>query len=404
MSDLINSTGNATLLTDVYTFRYWLSGIAGIIICIIGLLGNTLNAVIQFKMLRSTLRKSHAAASTTSFLLVMAICDILVLLFYLIYDLICLARPTRRPLLVVQDTKGLEGTFTYFIYFVWYFPANVFITCSNWCIVAVMAFRFVAVYFPLRAKTWCSLNRAKNLLILIFIAAIFITIPDMFMIKLVTSDESVFEFTDTNLSNNDTFARIYFSLLEAFNSFLPFIICTLLSIMLIRTLKRANSKLVKKKSIRCRQSEVNKQRKISIMLLCVTSWFIFCTCPSFVCRILTLLRNTHDIGFYERFRGIADLILLLNHTANFVLYAITNEAYRRCLFDLVLCRNRRDLERQLTVTLLNSSIRSTRASYGHHHSPGNDIGTTTKQHLLVAGGSNQYDDGSERDLNADLSF
>ena len=349
---------NATADFDVYNFRYWLSGITGSIVCAIGLLGNALNVLIQLKMFRT---KSRSNAPITLFLLVMAICDVLVLLIYILYDLVCLARPSGRPLIYVTDVKDLQGTFTYFLYHVWYFPANIFVTCSNWSIVAVMCFRFVAVYFPLRAKTWCSLGRAKNSVILIILASIVVVIPDCLTIRLDSTNTSSFVFEYTALSNNTAFLQIYFTFFEGFNSFLPFVVCTFLSIMLIRTLNRTDSALIRVQSrgARTKQSETSRQKRISIMLLGITSWFIFCTCPSFVCRIVTLLKEEYDnSAFYQIFRGVADFFLLLNHAANFVLYAATSDIYRRCLMDLLLCRDRRELERQSTVSMLQASTKS----------------------------------------------
>lgn len=361
MSMLFNGTSippepNSTLSIDIYSFRYWLSGIAGCTVCAIGLLGNAFNIVIQLRMFNKGAYKS--SAPITLFLLVMAVCDVLVLLIYITYGLICVARPSRRPLIMPADVEGKEGTFTYFWYHVWYFPANIFMTLSNWCIVAVMCFRFVVVYFPLKAKTMCSLLRARNTVILIFICSIIVTIPDFFTIRIQKSDSKGFEFVDTDLSHNELFTRAYFAILEAFNSFLPFIICAFLSVMLVRTLNRHDVALNQSRnSLKSKQAEVIK-RQIGIMLLGVTSWFIFCTFPSFLCRVLTLLRrddDSHDSRFYPTFRGVADFFLLLNHTANFLLYTATSDIYRTFFMDLLLCRDRKELTRQSTISLMNNA-------------------------------------------------
>lgn len=342
-SNLHNSTSDPLTDTHLYSFYFFLNGIVGIIICAIGLIGNTLNLLILTNMCR------RSATSTTLFLIVMGVADILVLLTYMMYDIVCNAHPAR-PLLRLSDLVGIEGTFAYFLYYIWYFPANIFVTTSNWCIVSVMFFRFTVVYFPLKAKTWCSMFRAKLFIGVIILFSIALMVPEFLTVKIEKSADSGFIFVDTDLFSHKLFNEAYYGIVEALNSLVPFVICGLLSVLLIRTLNRTDATLAMTTNVRRR----TEQKRISAMLLGITLWFIFCTCPSLVCRMSKPQTRSTD---WVKFRGIADMFLLLNHTANFVLYAATSKSYRQHFIDIILCRNRRALERELTIAR-NVSMRS----------------------------------------------
>ena len=110
-------TTNQTAEMDLYEFYYNLNGVAGTIICSVGLLGNLLNIVTLAAMF------SRRQPSTTVILLVMAVSDTLVLLIYVTYDLSCIAVPSH-PLLSVEDVRGLEGKLSYLVFYTWYFPAR----------------------------------------------------------------------------------------------------------------------------------------------------------------------------------------------------------------------------------------------------------------------------------------
>lgn len=360
ISFLITSVNNTNTTTttrsqtdsdmNLQHFYFVMSGVIGTFVCIIGLLGNSLNILILVTMAK------RQSSSTTTFLLAMAVSDLLVLVIYLTYDLSCIAVP-QKPLLSVADAQGLEGTFTYLVFYTWYFPANIFMTASNWCIVAVMAFRFIAVYFPLKASRLCSVGRAKFTVAVIAVTSIALVFPEFFTIQVEANETMGFKVSDTKLHYNLTFNALYYSLTETMNSFVPFTVCTLLSIALVKTLQRADNNLSRIAS-QYRQASTKKprrngeqQRKISIMLLGLASWFILCTCPSFACRIFKhyALKNSDLEQLWIKSRAVSDMFLLLNHTANFILYTATNNSYRRHFLDLLLCRDRKALNRRRTV-------------------------------------------------------
>lgn len=311
--------------TSLYAFYFALNGVIGSSICCIGILGNILNILVYGAMIK------HTKSATTVFLLAIAMADLLVLIFYLLYDIVCIAMPPK-PLLQLYDfTADQAGSFAYYLFYVWYFPANIFILVSNWSTVSVMAFRFIAIYFPLKAYRWCTPERARNVLLLISILAIASVIPECFTLKLKEFPNYGYIFIDTELFSNSLFNDIYFNYIEVVNSILPFITCFLLSALLIRALRKSDLSLRKTGNVTQLTRRLHDQRRISIMLLVIVTWFIICTIPSFVWRGMKYGINSGIITEenWRKLRGIADVSLILQHSANFIIYFISNNKYRK---------------------------------------------------------------------------
>lgn len=328
----------------LYEFYFIVNGIIGCTVCIIGLVGNVTSVTVL-----STMYKRNRT-STNIFLIAMSSSDLIVLTIYLVYGITCLVLPDR-PILESTDITHYTGTFTCFIYYIWYFPANIFMTTSNWNIVAVMSFRFIAVHFPLQAAVWCSATKAKLVVISVVTLSILLVLPEFLTVKIVTSEEQGFTFDDTHLFDSKSFNHVYYTVAEVFNSLLPFLVCTALAALLLRALRKKDQRLSQQSNKSVPQRRQFEQRRISIMLLGITVWFIICTCPSFICRIAKYLMTSDTTArqSWTMFRGVSDMFLLLNHTANFILYAVTNHSYQQHFLDLVLCRDRKALDRQTSV-------------------------------------------------------
>lgn len=322
-------------LDGLHTFYFVLTGIVGSCICCLGLVGNLFNIIIFGRMLRSY------NSATNIFLLAIAITDLLALAIYLLYDIMCIAIP-EKPLIDLHDMKpALLGTFVYFLYYTWLFPANVFITSSNWFTVSVMVFRFIAIYIPLKASQWCTPRRAHVVLVIISTLSVLTVIPDCFTIRLTTLPVHGFIITDTKLAANKYFQIIYhITYVETINSIVPFIICFILSGLLIRALQRSQRLLGLDSTIPQRSKRQKNQRRISIMLLVIVLSFIVCTIPAFVWRGMkhAVLDKKITEDVWIMMRAVADVFLIINHSAKFPIYMFTNIMYRKSFRQLILCR------------------------------------------------------------------
>lgn len=318
---------------DVLQFYLILNGLSGSMICCFGIIGNIFSIVIFSRMSRAF------SSSTNIILLAIAVTDLMVLSLYILYDFVCIVLPPSPIIDFHHIQKKHVGTFMYFLYYTWLYPANMFITASNWCTVSVMVFRFIAIYFPLKACQWCTPTRAKIVLVIITILSILSVIPDCFTIHLIPINGYGFYITDTELARDRTFENVYqITFLETVNSPLPFTICFVLSGLLIRTLQQRQQSLGMESTGGSKRQR--NQRRISIMLIAIVISFIICTIPAYVWRGMKHGVRSGRIkqGTWVMMRGVADIFLIINHSAKFLIYIFTNIMFRKSFSSLLFCR------------------------------------------------------------------
>ena len=370
-------------LDYVHESFYVLNGLIGSVICIIGILGNIFTIFIFSKMIKV----NHSA--TTVFLLAMAVADLFVVVFYLLYGLLCLATPPV-PLLSAHDfTIDQVGGFVYTYYYLWTYPTNTFVTISTWLTVSVMVFRFIAVYHPLKATRWCSMRRAKIVLITVNILSIIIYIPEWFVIKARSiPTHKIFYFAETSLIKDEAFHNIYFiGLIEVLNSLLPFTICLVLTVMLLWKLKGRNSELIQVNSsqVSFNKRRSKEQKRIGTMLLAVVTLFIVCTIPSLIWRGLK-----YRIGSQEETedsfiiaRSVADIFQVLNHAMNFIIYFLSNRKFYQIFRTTVLRQSESPitLQASISMTRQGSKVSDTFITKDRRPSSFNDMSTSNSLHL-----------------------
>lgn len=169
---------------------------------------------------------------------------------------------------------------------------------SVWFVVSFTVERFVAVRYPLRRQSMCTVTRAKAILIILTIIGIIICSPVLWFSST----------RPTNRVNNITscilaeewkdWARI-FNIVDTILTFvLPFTAIVVLNSLIIktvwrfagvrRTLTTINSSR-DRKSKRSEQSSGISQTKVTKMLLVVSSFFLCFNLPAYVMRVRVFL-------------------------------------------------------------------------------------------------------------------
>lgn len=325
-----NDSETVSTAREVY---YILNGHIAPTICAIGILGNIINMIIFGRFLRA------ARSAIYSCLFVISLADFFSVVVYLVYSITCI-HTSAGPLLSQRDIPiDLAGTFSHFTFFIWTIPINVFMAISNWCTVMLMAVRFIAVYFPLKASEWCSPSRTKKVLCCICLLAILCAIPECYTREVIYVKHIGVAIKFTDLQHNTAFRNAYYLVYyEVINWLIPFFVNLILSGLLINTLRRSNS-LFRSDSHVTPQRQ-RDQRKVSIMLLVVVFFFIICSSPSLVWRSLenAAQMTNIDLGSWILLRGISDIMLIINCSGNIVLYLFTNENYRKNIKEIACCK------------------------------------------------------------------
>ena len=133
-------------------------------------------------------------------------------------------------------------------------------------------------------------------------------------------------------------------------SIIPFCTMLILNSFIIRKLRMMHGLLTKRtlsmrKSNSSQQSRKSQRNTISMtrMLLCVTFYFVIVTTPTFIFSIIQeYMFDKTEItpeknGKIELVDAISTLMLYLNHSINFLLYAVSGRRFRKELYSM-LCR------------------------------------------------------------------
>ncbi|CAH1796366.1 unnamed protein product [Owenia fusiformis] len=313
------------------TVEFYIRGILLPIVCCIGICLNIVNLVIFTRPVMVNV--------TSIFYIGMVVADTATLLTLLCYYTYFYSSE-RFQLLEKQSPKWLDIPFIpWRIFFALYsIPTNIFITASNTHAMSVTVFRFIAVQLPTMALRICTRRKARKVSCIIFIWAILLNSPDFLQKRIATfndGNKTISYVSSTDLYYSRVFQTTYYPTKVVLNIVIPWLVCFILSISLILTLRR---KALKTYENHCpgynrrRSSRAIRNERITITLLTINFFFILSQSPSAVWFffMLTIDRDELYCDKFQLMRISIDTCLVLNFALNFVLYASTNREFRKC--------------------------------------------------------------------------
>ncbi|KAK6180005.1 hypothetical protein SNE40_012230 [Patella caerulea] len=316
----------ADLLKDFYEYQLALNLVIWLfpLIIIGGTIGNLLSLVV---MLRREMRQT----STCFYLATLAITDTSVLYISAFKTWIRIL--TGFELLHVSNAacKGIM----FLVYFCNHFSA--------WIIVAVTIERFLAVWFPLKAGTMCSVSRAKFGTFVI--ASVFILVNShlFWTAELVSTTSSMS--SDHLMCIGYVYKTFVCKVFAWINlmlyTFLPFIVLLIFNILIIINLLKHRQVLTSTMTKDDQQTR-NNHRKLAITLLTISFVWIITTMP-FTCHALLKPKSQsyHDIAVNFLTKFICYCLFYTNHSINFCLYCITGQRFRHEMKKLF-CRKQKN--------------------------------------------------------------
>lgn len=219
---------------------------------------------------------------------------------------------------------------------------------SVWFVVAFTVERFVAVKWPLRRQSLCTVTRAKALIVKLTIVAVIWCSP----ILLFTKARPKRNATDgiviiCDLDNDWTlWANVYNSIDAVLSFMLPFTMIVIFNTMIARNVYRLNRTRrtltidsdVSNERGACGQHARDRmpQTKVTKMLLLVSTTFFCLNTPSYMLRMIVFIfgHNIHQFGLFLAQHICYDLFNT-SFGINFVLYCASGQNFRRamvCMF------------------------------------------------------------------------
>nr|XP_012236070.1 PREDICTED: kappa-type opioid receptor-like [Linepithema humile] len=299
------------------------------IFIIVGLLGNCLSAIVLF-------RKKMRSFSSNIYLGVLAISDIAFSIILLIDWLILMnIKPKENYLYWLKFFMDFWSFFSEFL--------------SVWLIVAFTIERYMVTKYPLLRRSWCTVKRAKIVVITLMGLAILRSILQTFFIfgTMHNRDEMYFKkdiniydvYKHLKLDSQKGAAqtrRIMDSIIIFTLPVLVIVICNTLIGYHIYQQDRARKMLITasdSSNERTRISSDKKlQYKITRMLILVSSIFVILKLPAhYFVYIISYISNN---GIVVVMSIIFDLLDTAHYSINFVLYCATGQTFRRELIHM----------------------------------------------------------------------
>ncbi|XP_042613541.1 somatostatin receptor type 5-like [Cyprinus carpio] len=305
--------------TDGRTLDY-APGVAGIlipliyiIVCIVGLIGNTL-------VIHIVLRYSQAESVTNIYILNLAIADELFMLGlpFLAVQNGLLSWPFGSLMCRLVMTVDAINQFT-----------------SIFCLTVMSIDRYLAVVHPLQSSRWRQPCVAKTVNATVWGVSFVVVLPVVVFAGVLQDDGNCSIVWPEPAEVWKAAFIVYTATVGFFGPLMVICLCYLLIVVKVRS----SGRRVRATSIRRRKSE----RKITRMVVIVVAVFVFCWLPFYILNIVNLL-----VLLPGEFRGLYYFVVVLsyaNSCANPILYGFLSDNFKRG-FRKALCRSSRRVENQ----------------------------------------------------------
>ncbi|XP_017336352.1 somatostatin receptor type 5 [Ictalurus punctatus] len=284
-----------------------------IIVCVVGLGGNTL-------VIHIVLRYSQTQSVTNIYILNLAIADELFMLGlpFLAVQNALLSWPFGSLMCRLVMTVDAINQFT-----------------SIFCLTVMSIDRYLAVVHPLRSSRWRQPRVAKAVNATVWAISFVVVLPVVVFADVLEDDGNCSIVWPEPAEVWKAAFIVYTATVGFFGPLLVICMCYLLIVIKVRS----SGRRVRATSIRRRKSE----RKITRMVVIVVAVFVFCWLPFYILNIVNLL-----VLLPGEFRGLYYFVVVLsyaNSCANPILYGFLSDNFKRG-FRKALCRSTRRVENQ----------------------------------------------------------
>ena len=309
------------MLSDIVGI--WITGLC----CLLGLAGNILSFLV--------LLQAHSHSPMFLVLRAIAVSDGLFLLSVFILMTLVNINPYISICNWCHVYRG------YIQFSVW--PIMMMTQMSTvWLTVLVSLERYIAICFPLRSSSICTISKVRKAVILIFIVSIIYNIPRYFEFE-VSSNE---EINKTSIGTQEIYRYLYSGILYSLTLFfIPLLSLIFLNVKLILAIKEG------KKQWETLQFRQRKEQNLTIIPLTIVLVFFICGVPALAVNVIDSINPyLMDQPWYLVFLVIANLLVVLNSACNFIIYCLLGKKFRTKLLQMCRCQCSRYRVVQMSMT------------------------------------------------------
>lgn len=276
------------------------------VLCFPGIVGNILSLVVLFH--------KDMATSTNIYLSALAISDTVKLFNDVLYFVVILMKN------ISAENAGLLMAELYpYAHYIFNFAVCV----TAWLTVSIAIERYISVCHPIRAKEMCTISRARNTSILVFVAMLIISVPSALRYRAVqvfdqTLNTSCYQVEPTELGRNQSFMVPYTWIQNLFRSIVPLVVLIILNARIVNEL---NKERIKGRSL-------SGRNRITLIMIIIIVVFLVCITPDAVMSMFFGFGYVEEDNVVKGIREITDSLLAVNSAFNFVLYCTLSQQFR----------------------------------------------------------------------------
>lgn len=315
------------------------------LVCLFGLVGNSLSFAVLHKYSKSSV--------ATYLLKALAIMDNLFLASAAAVQII------PGMAIYFGHEKMLARVYTVLQKYAWP-PVHMIQMGTVWMLVLVASNRYIAVCMPLRAPRLCTKRRVQCQMLALTATIVIYNVPRFMEYNYVKVNQTQPDNTtllvpyNAGLANSKVYNILYENVSYCLFVFLlPLVILIFFNVHLVRELKKAQQyRRVLKTSGR-----TVEENNITLVMIIIIVVFIVCQTPASINQILFYVLDddshhaTSGCTPYMHFFHLANLLITINSAVNFVVYCLFRRQFQQELRAL-LCRRHLKGGRPLRKTLL----------------------------------------------------
>ena len=317
--------------------RFWMDGVIGLTLGILGILGNFLALVV--------LSRQKPRVTTTVVLMVLAVMDNLVLISRVLLN-------SLRYLALYTGTMQAYLSAYPQLFLILYPWVYTFRLLDMWLTVLLTVDRYIVVCRPLHASTVCTVRRAVRDILIIATCSVLFSSPRFFEHQ--KSQDSPYGFETTDLLESKTYTVAYrifaFFMLQYV---IPLALMIFLNAQLLISLWKAMAKraVYQKQSSRARSSSsgTNATRSVTIIVVIVVLICVMTNSLALIAQLLWSLEKCWPVAMasvnpYRRYiSAYSNMAVTINSASNLPIYYLCSKRFRKLVKDTFLhaCRRKK---------------------------------------------------------------
>lgn len=307
-----------------------LHGYISVFVCVFGIVANVANIVV--------LTRKNMITTTNIILMWLAVTDTMKMLDYVPFV-------TYFYILKDPDLPYFASRNYSWMCFLLY-HASFSIVCHTvaiWCTIVLAIMRFLIIWFPAKGSMWCSHQRAKICVAVVYVSVVIICIPNYMMNTMTVVYETAVDnatgkaFTDT-IYHSSVRTEGIFPIVSDINFYIqallvklvPCVTLTIFTVLLIYAMHKAYKKRMALKSEGKKEDadRHHEHNRTTGMLLAVVVLFLITELPQGMLTLLIIFIPSIQFTVYNPLGDVLDIVALCNNAINFVLYCSMSKLFR----------------------------------------------------------------------------